>query len=68
MDLSKMLGRLSPFEREMVLKGGSKHPGKDGVKRVFIQFFGGELEEFFVALVEIGVIPLVIETRNVLLR
>ena len=55
MDSSKMLGRLSPLEREMVLKGGSKHPGRDGVKRVFMQCFGGELEEFFVALVEIGV-------------
>ena len=29
MDSSKMLGRLSPFERDMVLKCGSKHPGKD---------------------------------------
>ena len=55
MDESKLLGRLSPFEREMVLKGGSKHPGKDGVIRVFMQCFGGELEELFVTLVEIGV-------------
>ena len=52
MDASKLLGRLSPFEREMVLKGGSKHPGKDGVKRIFMQCFGGELEELFVALAE----------------
>jgi len=55
MDASKLLGRLSPSEREMVLKGGSKHPGKDGVKRVFMQCFGGDLEELFVSMVEIGV-------------
>ena len=55
MDQSKMLGRLSASERESVLKGGSKHPGKDGVKRVFMQCFGGDLEAFFVRLVEIGV-------------
>ena len=34
MDSSRMLGRLSPLEREMVLKGGSKHPGRDGVRSV----------------------------------
>ena len=39
MDAPKLPGRLSPFEREMVLKGGSKHPGKDGVKRVPMQCF-----------------------------
>ena len=55
MDQSKMLGRLSPSEREAVLKGGSKHPGRDGVKRVFMRCFGGDLEEFFVRLVEVGV-------------
>ena len=55
MDASKLLGRLSPSEREMVLKGGSKHPGKDGVKRVFMQCFGGDLEELYVSMVEIGV-------------
>ena len=55
MDQSKMLGRLSPSEREAVLKGGSKHPGRDGVKRVFMRCFGGDLEEIFVRLAEVGV-------------
>ena len=55
MDHSSLLGRLSAAERDLVLKGGSKHPGKDGVKRVFMKCFGGDIEEIYVMLVEIGV-------------
>ena len=55
MDHSALLGRLSAAERDVVLKGGSKHPGKDGVKRMFMKCFGGAIEEIYVMLVEIGV-------------
>ena len=55
MDRSSLLGRLSAAERDLVLKGGSKHPGKDGVKRIFMKCFGGDIEEIYVMLVEIGV-------------
>ena len=46
-----MLGRVSPLEHDMVLKESFKHPGRDGVKIMFMELFDGELEEFFVRLV-----------------
>ena len=55
MDHSSLLGRLSVAEREGVSKGGLKHPGKDGMKRIFIKCFGGDIEEIYVRLVEVGV-------------
>ena len=55
MDHSVLLGRLSAAERDVVWKGGSKHPGKDGVKRIFMKCFGGDIQEIYVMLVEIGV-------------
>lgn len=53
----------------MVLKGSFKHPGRDGVKIMFMELFDGELEEFFVRLVEIDEMVMRLEkdlTRNLL--
>ena len=40
-DRAALEGRLSEEEQRVVLAGGSKHPGQDGIKRGVIRCFGG---------------------------